>query len=280
MIDSSRLVLGFLAIATSLTVGCASPTDEESGGAESSEDAVIGGLETWDRPEIGILWHGGMCTGTLVRPNVVITAMHCGKGTPVDEDVSNADPGYVFEIRKSATEKYRYKVVRAESVAQPGDFDGSQKWRAKDILLLKLESNVPAEIAKPANIATQTPRGGSKIALYGYGCTARTPGDDGRRPGTGTKRTKDFSWTVWLEYGWNAMHTGTTPTNPFTVTRSVCPGDSGGPLLDVSRNAVLGTNSGYVAENDKFGHVPEASAKLNALADRWAAEAAAPASEP
>ena len=279
---ATRLLLGIVALSTAaLTGACASEVDED-GGAESSEDAVIGGAETWDRPEIGILWHGGMCTGTLVRPNVVITAMQCGKGTPVDEHVSNADPGYVFEIRKSATEKYRYKVVRAESVAQPADFDGSQKWRAKDILLLKLESNVPAEIAKPANIATTTPQGGSKITLYGYGCTARTPGDDGRRPGTGTKRSKDFSWTVWLASGWTTMHNGSTPSNTFSVTRSVCPGDSGGPLLDVSRNAVLGTNSGYVAQNDKFGHVPEASAKLNALADRWAAEglAPAPASEP
>lgn len=268
-----HLLLGLLALSSA---ACAAPTDEDDG-ADSTEDAVIGGAETYERPEIGILWHGGMCTGTLVRPNVVITAMHCGKGTPIDEDVSNADPGYVFEIRKSPTEKHRYKVVRAESIAQPADFDGSQKWRAKDILLLKLESSVPPEVAKPANIATSTPEGASKIALYGYGCTSRTPGDDGRRPGTGTKRSKDFWWTVWLSYGWEAMHTGTTPRNTFTVTRSVCPGDSGGPLLDVNRNAVFGTNSGYVADNDKFGHVPEASAKLNALADRWAAEALAPA---
>jgi V8-like Glu-specific endopeptidase len=259
MITSSRLLLGFIALATSLTVGCAAD-EGDSDGAESSEDAVIGGSTTFERPEIGVVLHRGMCTGTLVRPNVVITAMHCGTGTPVDADVTASDPRYFFEIRKSETEKHRFKVVRAESIAQPADFDGTQKWRDKDILMLKLESDVPAEIAKPANIATQPARIGSKVAVYGYGCTSRVAGEDGRRPGGGTKRKKEYWWNVYLAFGWSD-------------TQNVCPGDSGGPLLDVQRNAVFGTNSGYVGGvngNDQFGDVPAASAKLNELADRWA----------
>lgn len=259
MITSSRLLLGLIALATSLTVGCAADESDDTDGAEASEDAVIAGSETFERPEIGILWHGGMCTGTLVRPNVVITAMHCGTGTPIDADVKDANPGYVFEIRKSATEKYRYNVVRAESIAQPADFDGSQKWRDKDILLLKLEADVPAEIATPANIATEAPAVGTKTTIYGYGCTSRKAGADGRRPGTGVKRKHEFFWTVWFDYG-------------LAETNNVCPGDSGGPLLDTKRNAVFGTNSGYVNDVDHFGNVPGAAAKLNALADRWASE--------
>lgn len=264
MFAPGRQLLALIAIATSLAAGCAAPSEDENDeGAESSEDAVIGGATTWERPEVGVVLHRGMCTGTLVRPNVVLTAMHCGTGTPVDADVSASDPGYFFEIRKSETERHRFKVVRAESVAQPVDFDGSQKWRAKDILLLELEKAVPAEIATPAKIATMRPIVGSKVALYGYGCTSRVAGADGRRPGGGTKRKKEYSWSLSIALGWSE-------------TQNVCPGDSGGPLLDVRRNAVFGTNSGYiggVSGSDEFGDVPAASAKLNALADRWASGA-------
>jgi V8-like Glu-specific endopeptidase len=260
MITSRRPLLGLIALAALTTFGCAAPSGEQDDGAESSEDAVIRGQETFERPEIGMVWHRGLCTGTLVRPNVVLTAMHCGTGTPVDADVSTFEPGYGFEIRKSATERHRFEVVRAESIAQPADFDGTQNWRLKDILLLKLETNVPAEIATPAKIAREPAKVGTKVAVYGYGCTSRVAGDDGRRPGAGTKRTMDYWWTAQLASG--------------SGTRNLCPGDSGGPLLDVERNAVFGTTSGYVGGVngvDKFGDVPAASEKLNALADRWAA---------
>lgn len=264
MTTPRRLLLGLIALATLATTACAAPQGDTDDGAESSEDAVIRGSETFERPEIGIVWHRGLCTGTLVRPNVVLSAMHCGTGTPVDADVSTFEPGYVFEIRKSATEKHRFKIVRAESIAQPADFeDGTQNWRLKDILLLKLEKDVPAEVATPASIATEPAKTGSKVASYGYGCTSRVPGDDGRRPGGGTKRKKEFWWTTQLATG-------------GVGTQNLCPGDSGGPLLDVERNAVFGTTSGYVGGvngNDKFGDVPAHSAKLNALADRWASQA-------
>ena len=261
MLTSSRLLLGFIALTTALSVGCASPDDDSDDGAESSEDAVMAARETYERPEIGMVWHRGLCTGTLVRPNVVLTAMHCGTGTPVDADVTASEPAYAFEIRKSATESHKFKVVRAESIAQPADFqDGTQNWRNKDILMLKLEKNVPADVATPANIGTQKAKVGTRVAVYGYGCTSRVPGDNGRRPGAGTKRTKSYWWTALLDMGGG--------------TKNLCPGDSGGPLLDIERNAVFGTTSGYIGGvngTDKFGDVPAHSAYLNALADRWAA---------
>ena len=55
--------------------------------------------------------------------------------------------------------------IRYEEEITAADFDGSQKWRDKDILLLKLESDVPAEIATPANIATEAPAVGTKTTI-------------------------------------------------------------------------------------------------------------------
>ena len=49
MITSSRLLLGLIALATSLTVGCAADESDDTDGAEASEDAVIAGSETFER---------------------------------------------------------------------------------------------------------------------------------------------------------------------------------------------------------------------------------------
>src|SRR5688572_16792114 len=64
------------ALATTLVSACSShdgePTEEAP--ASSTRDELRSGTVTWERPEVGFL-HG--CTGTLVAPNVVVTAAHC-----------------------------------------------------------------------------------------------------------------------------------------------------------------------------------------------------------
>lgn len=248
-----------IVLALALGLGaCAAPHDDDTTDVESSSDAVIGGTTTFERPEVGAVWHGnGLCTGTLVRPNVVLTAMHC-TGIASDLDVSAAQPGFAFEIRKSETERHRYAADRVHSITTLAELDGSQRWRAHDIALVRLTEDVPASIARPAQIARWWPRLGGHVAVYGYGCTDRAAGANGRRPGTNTKRKKEYRWTLGLAFG-------------FTDTQNVCPGDSGGPLLDLERNAVLGTTSGYVDGDDAFGDVPGSFAALTAKADAWSA---------
>lgn len=187
---------------------------------------------------------------------MVLTAAHCVTGLPKDEDATRADPPYAFEIRTAPGKSQRFPVLRVHSVLAEGDFDGSQAWRKQDIALLRLDSNVPASLARPAAVAHTWPAVGAPVAIFGYGCTDRSAGANGRRPGTGTKRTMERAWTVGAALGW-------------TSSNNVCPGDSGGPLLDQRRSAVVGTNSGYVGSSDHFGDVPANHVAVEAIADRW-----------
>jgi hypothetical protein len=207
--------------------GCA------NGGADDlgrGSGGVVGGTVTYEHPEVGSI---SGCTATLVAPEIVITAAHClGYGT-------RTSPGSYgsFVIERGPAERYRYTIRRYRSFGSSVGPD--------DIALIQLAEAVPDSIATPAPMARAYPARGSRVTIYGYGCTRRGGSSDWR------KRRYEHG------YGDN--------------TARLCPGDSGGPTL-TDGGEVLRINSGYWVDAtgyDIFGDVPRNHARLMEQARAW-----------
>ncbi|MBX3228241.1 MAG: trypsin-like serine protease [Labilithrix sp.] len=231
-----------------LLTGCAADTSEEE--VETSvetNDAVIGGAVTREAPEVGMAsfsW-GSYCTATLVSPRVAITAAHCVRYATRDASGSFGS----LRIDKEPTGTARYPIDRYRSFARSG-------LGAVDVALLRLKTPVPADVARPAPLATAKPANGTALTIYGYGCND----DWEHQTGGGTKREIGYRF-------------GTT------IRNTLCPGDSGGPVRVDASGAVLLINSGWVSDwtgkRDVFGDVPAFLAQIRAQERAW--EAAEPA---
>jgi hypothetical protein len=226
MLARSFIALSALALAAVLASGCAAENVDSEPEGESS-DAIIGGDSTYFYPAVGVTVNGSStgCSATLVAPDVILLAAHCF------DAVRTTITPWQFEIRKSATQTFRYPTGRGWVLDRGGAGED-------DVALLRLETPVPSSVARPLALAREYPASGNKMRMIGFGCTARGGG------GAGTKRMISFAW------GENKD--------------ASCPGDSGGALVAYPSSQIVGVTSGYNTGNgdDLFGWVPKHYDKL------------------
>lgn len=245
MSRSSKTRLGLLAcwgLASACLAGCAADEPEEAGGSGTA--VVAGEPAVFERPEIGRI---ASCTGTLVASNVVLSAAHCFDFASGVREVG----AFVVDLPAGS------RSFASAEVVVFGDETGS-----RDLALVRLAEEVPATVARPAALASLAPLTRARVTMFGYGCTSRpipiAPSVSGNivtSGQAGDKRKVSFPWG--------------------TVTRSACPGDSGGPVID-GAGAIVGVTSAYLKIPDDegggfdiFADPVARLAELDAVLARW-----------
>lgn len=154
-----------------------------------SEGAVQGGAADAKLTyAVGVRTSGGVCSGTLIAPNLVLTARHCvaaGGSSPIDckRDRFGAVASGRITITTDAKMSSGKGVHAVASVIVPGD---EPRFCGGDIALLVLADLVPSTEAKPATPAvrfamTDRAKVGASVAVAGYGVTAPDAKDAGQR---------------------------------------------------------------------------------------------------
>jgi V8-like Glu-specific endopeptidase len=182
------------------------------------DQRLIGGKvvpKSWYPAVVMLDLGDGSCTGTLVGPEVLITAAHC------------ADSGYArFGINNEV-----YEV----ELTQSPHYDADYRFREPDAdtrvnvdLALGVVSK-PVKGVEPVSMAG-APKVGTAITLLGYGCT-NTEGEGGNdgKLRRGRNRVAEYRGSGYI-------------ANDESLTAAGCYGDSGGPVLDDS-GRIVGVHS-------------------------------------
>lgn len=195
-------------------------------GVASTAETTYSTVGVTTSPTAAAMNDGAYCSGTLIAPNLVVTAAHCvveeQNGTIVSESVAK-DVAVIAGPLDSRKITESQKILVRKIVRHPGypnlDFPADREGLAQnhDIALLLLAKNVtdlPAAPVLPLALVNATLHKGTPVTLSGYGTrnTAETLFGQLYDAQTPYERRND-----------NEFIAGTLGM-PDT-----CPGDSGGP---------------------------------------------------
>lgn len=263
---SQRSLFSGLAVTAGLLtlIGCAGAPEEQ--GLEPlgvAEEAIKGGYEdTGDTNVVGIfnIKEGFLCSGSLIAPNVVLTAHHCV--SPIlDETAAGGVDCQKTRFDKSfdptsfiVTTKQDLRDatgdIRVRQILTPDD----PSVCGTDQAIMILDKNMDPSEATPL-----VPRVDVSIVpndvyyAIGYGAIE----DDEMGTGAGERRRRDDLLVNCVGDGCpSAIDKPVVAPTEWQGQEGICGGDSGGPALD-SLNRVIGVTSrgGVECTTPVYGHV-------------------------
>lgn len=238
----------WLAIALAISCGSCAAVSEPQG---TSRAAVIGGKISEATDDAVVLLRtdraGGasVCSGSLLAPNLVLTARHCIVAEYPADDI-HCNPDGTLDLPSggqlgAAAPASDVSLFIGGDVKPEGVFPGGEPaavgaqiftttWPAvcrDDVALLVLDRALEQATLTLDLTAQVTPS--QPVSVVGYGATETSETD----AKYSLRHRRD---------GVRVKYVGTLP-DTFVLPRSVCKGDSGGPALHATTGAVLGVFS-------------------------------------
>jgi hypothetical protein len=202
--DSRRRLGRFAAVAALFAAGL-QPAAAIVGGAESSGPLARSAVMVLNS-------RGGVCSGVVIAPDVVLTAAHCVAGSGEFRIHWRADDGEPVLISPAA--RVIHPLFVSNSVAE--------RRRSVDLALLRTPTDLPGRFG-PIALSAAAPGKGEAITLAGYGVSR-----EGDARSTGIFRSVGLS--VVEPYGRSTILLWASGPRGA----GACEGDSGGPIMDAS----------------------------------------------